>query len=177
MITKEGRGSKISKMTKMSISLYLYSPYCPVSVSCLDAQNNPLTNDPMHNLRWRHANVQRSDRSLWRNRSMSMYNLWEALQRPLHEIHVSKLSVDVTTHLAQNPWGEWRFKTLKCFYVLNSRSPLTPQLFNSASAFLYEMCFRCLISAFTFLILSFDTSCMRRQMQQQEIKKKLWNIY
>lgn len=38
----------------------------------------------------------------------------------IHEIHVGKLRIGVTTHVARNLNGEWRFKPTKNLYPLNS---------------------------------------------------------
>lgn len=68
------------------------------------------------------------------------------------------------THVSQNLWEEWKFKSVKCFYPLNSRSPITPQQCNTASIFLHEICFRSRIPSSIFLINSFDTPTQLRQL-------------
>lgn len=64
----------------------------------------------------------------------------------LCEMHIRKLQIHVITHFARNPCGEWLFKPVKCFYLLNSSHCLLLQCFISAVTFQNEIClFRSLL--------------------------------
>lgn len=52
------------------------------------------------------------------SRSISLYSL-------IHELHVVKLHIDVTTHAARNLFGGWPFKPAKCFNLQYSTASTT----------------------------------------------------
>lgn len=50
-----------------------------------------------------------------------MHVMWTiSVLSPLHKMHVGKLRIGLTMHVAQNPCEEWWFKPAKCFRLPKS---------------------------------------------------------
>lgn len=103
--------------------------YLPVLVPCIEAYNDLLT----HNYLWKRSNVRLYSRFLPGNRSM--YIFWAATLFPWSNsyvkkvqspnIHLCKIRISVTMHIARNPCGEWRLNSAKPFLLPDSIKPST----------------------------------------------------